>query len=90
MTAPSNITYPETASSKPLVLRERDIEDAFIEKLRGLKYTLRDDIRDRAALESNFTRSRPPLNDSDLFQKTAAVRWLFLPQDNELIIRLAN
>jgi type I restriction enzyme R subunit len=46
MTTSSDITYPQRASSKPLVLRERDIEDAFIEKLRGLKYTLRDDIRD--------------------------------------------
>jgi len=62
MTAPSNITYPETASTKPLVLRERDIEDAFIEKLCDLKYTHRPDIRDRAALEQNFRQKFETLN----------------------------
>ncbi len=62
MTTSSDITYPQRASSKPLVLRERDIEDAFIEKLRDLKYTLRDDIRDRAALEQNFRQKFETLN----------------------------
>ncbi len=36
------------------VVRERDIEEEFIEKLRNLKYTHRPDIRGRAALERNF------------------------------------
>jgi type I restriction enzyme R subunit len=33
---------------------ERQLEDAFIEKLRNLKYTIRPDITDRATLEKNF------------------------------------
>ena len=33
---------------------ERQLEDQLVEKLRGLKYEYRADIRDRAALEKNF------------------------------------
>ncbi len=33
---------------------ERQLEDHLIEKLRGLKYEHRPDIRDGAALEKNF------------------------------------
>ena len=33
---------------------ERQFEEDLIEKLRGLKYEYRADIRDRAALEKNF------------------------------------
>lgn len=54
--------YPQTSPSKPLIVREQDIEDAFIEKLRGLKYTHRPDIRDRAALEQNFRQKFEALN----------------------------
>jgi type I restriction enzyme R subunit len=48
--------YPDALSSpeKTSVVREGDIEDAFIEKLRSLKYTHRPDIHDRASLERNF------------------------------------
>ena len=33
---------------------ERQLEDHFIEKLRGLKYEYRADMRDRAAREKNY------------------------------------
>ena len=41
---------------------ERQLEESFIEKLRGLKYEYRDDIRDRAALELNFRQKFEALN----------------------------
>ena len=43
-------------------MRECSIEDAFIEKLRSLKYTVRPDIRDRAGLEKNFREKFEALN----------------------------
>ncbi len=33
---------------------ESQIEASFIDKLRDLKYTYRNDIRDKASLEANF------------------------------------
>ena len=56
------MTYPQASPSKPLILREEDIETAFIEKMRSLKYTYRPDIRDRAALELNFRQKFETLN----------------------------
>ena len=49
---------------------EQQIEQALIEKLKGLKYVYRDDIRDRASLEANFrehfeTLNRVKLEDSE-------------------------
>lgn len=41
---------------------ERHIESAFIEKLEDLKYTYRDDIRDKASLEANFKQHFEKLN----------------------------
>ena len=41
---------------------ERQLEDRFIEKLQGLKYEYRADIRDRAALEKNFREKFESLN----------------------------
>ena len=41
---------------------ERQLEDQLIEKLRGLKYEYRADIRDRAALEKNFREKFETLN----------------------------
>ena len=41
---------------------ERQLEDQLIEKLRGLKYEYRADIRDRAALEKNFREKFESLN----------------------------
>ena len=61
MTTSSNSVYPLPVP-EPLVLKEQDIEDAFIAKLRSLKYTYRPDIRDRAALEINFRQKFETLN----------------------------
>lgn len=41
---------------------ERQLEDHLIEKLRGLKYDYRTDIRDREALETNFRQKFEALN----------------------------
>ena len=41
---------------------ELQIEEQLIEKLRGLKYEYRPDIRDRAALEKNFREKFEALN----------------------------
>lgn len=62
MSTPSRMTYPQDSSSEPSVLRERDIESWFIEKLQDLKYSYREDIRDRAALELNFRQKFEALN----------------------------
>ncbi len=62
MTIPERQQEYPLPGPKPLVLREQDIEAAFIEKLRSLKYTYRPDIRDRAALERNFRQKFEALN----------------------------
>ena len=41
---------------------EKNIETAFIDKLKDLKYTYRDDIRDKASLEDNFKEKFEKLN----------------------------
>jgi hypothetical protein len=41
---------------------EQHIEQSFIDKLTGLKYEVRSDIRDRAALEKNFREKFEALN----------------------------
>ena len=41
---------------------ERQLEELLVEKLRGLKYEIREDIRDRAALERNFREKFESLN----------------------------
>lgn len=43
-------------------IREANIEQELIDKLGELKYTLRADIRDRAALEPNFREKFEALN----------------------------
>lgn len=43
-------------------VREATIEQELIEKLGQLKYTLRPDIRDRAAMERNFREKFEALN----------------------------
>jgi type I restriction enzyme, R subunit len=58
---PADLKYPDSAPQN-LVLNEQGIEDAFIEKLRSLKYTYRPDIRDRGALEKNFREKFETLN----------------------------
>ncbi|MDP1561058.1 MAG: type I restriction endonuclease subunit R, partial [Pirellulaceae bacterium] len=47
-------SYDDPYDALPNRVREQDIEHDFQRILEGLKYTLRPDIRDRAALEQNF------------------------------------
>jgi len=63
---PADIPYQKTSGTQALHVREQDIESALIEKLRGLKYTERSDIRDRAALEANFRQKFEALNRVNL------------------------
>lgn len=58
----SDFTYDRPATGSPPVVREMDLETAFISRLRGLKYTVRSDIRDRASLEANFREKFEVLN----------------------------
>lgn len=58
----TRFTYELPPEREPSVVREGDIESDFIEKLRGLKYSIRTDIRDRAALEKNFRAKFEELN----------------------------
>ena len=46
--------------------KEQQIEDALIEKLQDLKYTYRQDIRDKASLEKNFREKFEALNQVKL------------------------
>ncbi len=55
-------TYPENREPQHFILNEQGMEDAFIGKLQGLKYTYRPDIRDRATLEKNFREKFEALN----------------------------
>ncbi|MFZ4600175.1 MAG: DEAD/DEAH box helicase family protein, partial [Terrimicrobiaceae bacterium] len=60
---PSSKYTDDLLSESPSpVVREGDIEDAFIDKLRSLKYTVRPDIHDRASLERNFREKFESLN----------------------------
>lgn len=45
---------------------EKQIEMGFIQKLKDLKYTYREDIRDRASLEANFKKHFEKLNGVNL------------------------
>jgi type I restriction enzyme, R subunit len=56
------ITYQPAPERQYLGAKEQDIETDFIERLRELKYSERPDIRDRAALESNFREKFEALN----------------------------
>lgn len=58
----SKIVYQDNSDPHKLVVKEQGIEEGFIEKLRGLKYTVRPDIRDRATLEANFRQKFEALN----------------------------
>ena len=53
---------PDSASISKSGLLESDIEAAFISKLADLKYTIRRDIRDEAALNRNFREKFEALN----------------------------
>jgi type I restriction enzyme R subunit len=58
----SETTYQQTPDPKPSAVKEQDIEESFIQKLRDLKYTDRPDIHDRASLEANFRQKFENLN----------------------------
>ncbi len=45
-----------------MTTKEQQIEEALTAKLKDLKYTYREDIRDRAALEQNFRKKFEALN----------------------------
>ena len=45
-----------------MYVKESTIEQELIEKLEELKYTVRPDIRDRAAMERNFREKFEALN----------------------------
>lgn len=64
---PSN-TFPSDLASKVTrhTVKEEQIEYGFIDKLQGLKYVYREDIRDRAALEQNFREKFENLNRVNL------------------------
>ena len=49
-----------------MTMTENQIEQGLIAKLRDLKYTVRPDIRDRAALEANFREKFQQLNRVNL------------------------
>ncbi len=48
------------------MISEKQIEESFINKLKDLKYTCRDDIRDKASLEANFRAHFQRLNRVNL------------------------
>jgi type I restriction enzyme R subunit len=54
--------YEHVPDRGPHSVNEQDIETDFIDRLRTLKYTYRDDIRDRASLEKNFREKFESLN----------------------------
>lgn len=58
----SVLTYEYLEPGKSFMVCEGDIEAKFIDKLRDLKYTVREDIRDRATLEKNFREKFEGLN----------------------------
>jgi type I restriction enzyme R subunit len=61
-----NVPYKNPTDAPPAMVRELDIETAFQKRLESLKYTLRPDIRDRAALEQNFRQKFEALNQVHL------------------------
>ena len=53
---------PSSTDDPSQSLRESDIELGFVGELQNLKYTVRRDITDRAALEANFREKFNALN----------------------------
>lgn len=58
--------YPRHPGTTSKSVREEHIEKEFIDRLLGLKYEYRPDIRDRAALEQNFREKFQQLNRVNL------------------------
>ncbi len=64
---PSSKFSDDQPSNKPnLGVKEEQIEYGFIDKLQGLKYEYRPDMRDRAALGRNFREKFVALNRVNL------------------------
>lgn len=59
---PSDTDYHQIPPPATAVIREHDIESAFINRLLSLKYTERPEIVDRASLEKNFREKFEALN----------------------------
>ena len=59
---PPKPTYQDLPQPPPSLLRERDLEEHFVDTLCWLKYLHRPDIRDRASLEANFREKFEALN----------------------------
>jgi type I restriction enzyme, R subunit len=59
---PPDPSYDSPWQPQPSVVREEDIEQAFLRKLADLKYACRPDIHDRAGLEANFRAKFENLN----------------------------
>lgn len=59
---PSKSSYDLSPRAPALLVKEEQVEYGFIGTLQKLKYTYRADIRDRAALESNFREKFEALN----------------------------
>ena len=53
LTLSSDSLYPPAPDFRAPRVKEQNIEKSFIEKLNGLKYTIRSDITGRAVLERN-------------------------------------
>ena len=62
----SKFTYNAPSGAPGHSVKEEQIEYGFIGKLQSLKYTYREDIRDRAALERNFREKFEALNRVNL------------------------
>lgn len=63
---PTQFSYDQSSGTARHGVKEEQIEYGFIGKLQSLKYTYRDDIRDRAALEHNFREKFQALNRVNL------------------------
>jgi type I restriction enzyme, R subunit len=59
---PKDVPYSSQTELAKSLVREQDIESAFLRILENLKYTIRPDIRDRASLEQNFRDKFEALN----------------------------
>jgi type I restriction enzyme R subunit len=62
----SPFSYDKPSGTAPQGVKEEQIEYGFIGKLQSLKYTYREDIRDRAGLEQNFREKFQALNRVNL------------------------
>ena len=55
-----------------MIIKEKQIEQSLIKRLKDLKYTSRPDIRDRETLEANFRKHFEALNKVNLTDEVGA------------------